>query len=71
MPYGAHRFDAIPCPFFVGLLVAPCVVGFGWILPDANRRGQPGALWARLTIPLSWVAVLAYLVVRAITQPQV
>ena len=36
---------------------------------DADRRGQPGLLWALLTIPLSWVAVLVYLVVRAFNSP--
>ena len=52
------------------LVVAPWVIGFAWVRPDANQRGQPGFLWALLTIPLSWVAVLAYLIVRAITQPR-
>ena len=52
------------------LFVTPWIIGFAWMLPDANRRGQPGFLWALLTIPLSWVAVLAYLIVRAITQPR-
>src|SRR5262249_34967879 len=33
-----------------------------WIWRDANRRGQPGWLWALLTLPLSWVARLAYVV---------
>lgn len=52
------------------LFVAPWIIGFAWVRPDANQRGQPGFLWALLTFPLSWVAVLAYLIVRAITQPR-
>ncbi|MGH3579830.1 MAG: hypothetical protein ACRDU0_20035 [Mycobacterium sp.] len=55
---------------FLAFLVLPWVIGFGFVLTDANRRGQPGWLWALLTIPLSWVAVLAYLVVRALTSPR-
>ncbi len=56
-------------PFLVlvlyALLALPMVIGVIWIRPDANRFGQPGWLWALATIPLNWVAVLAYLVVRA------
>jgi hypothetical protein len=57
-------------PFLVlmlyALLALPTVIGVIWIRPDANRVGQPGWLWALATIPLNWVAVLAYLVVRAL-----
>lgn len=45
----------------------PFIIGVGWVMPDAQRRGQPGWLWAALTLPLSWVALLAYLVVRALS----
>ena len=48
------------------VLVVPCLIGFGYVLPDANRRGQPGWLWALLTVPLGWIALLAYLVVRSL-----
>jgi hypothetical protein len=44
----------------------PILVGFIWIRADADRSGQPGILWAVLTLPFSWLAVLAYLVVRAL-----
>jgi hypothetical protein len=57
-------------PLVACLTVVPWIVGFAYILPDANRRGQPGALWALLTLPLSWLAVLVYLAVRAGTPPR-
>jgi hypothetical protein len=65
MSYGFpfHWFELIPLLF----VLIPVLVGFLWIRPDANTRGQPGLLWALLTLPLNWVAVLAYLVVRAFT----
>jgi hypothetical protein len=62
---------------FVFLLIAvlgailPIVLGFTFVRLDANRIGQPGWLWAFLTIPLGWIAILGYLVVRAITPTQV
>ncbi len=62
---GFHWFDLIPCAFFL----VPILIGFLWMRRDADMRGQPGLLWALLTIPLSWVAVLAYVVVRALTTP--
>lgn len=47
----------------------PWIIGFAWILPDANRRGQPGVLWALITIPLGWLAILGYLIVRGLSRP--
>src|SRR5215813_4642807 len=41
-------------------------IGLVWIWRDATRRGQPGWLWALLTRPLNWVALLAHVVVRAL-----
>ena len=58
---------AVPC--FFGWLI-PIVLGFAYVLPDANRRGQPGVLWAFATIPPSWLANLALLVARALAPPQ-
>lgn len=46
------------------IVFAPVVIGFAWVWPDANRRGQPGWLWALLTIPFNWAALVAYLIVR-------
>lgn len=58
----------------LAFVLLPVILGFTVIRVDANRHGQPGWLWALLTIPLNWLAVLAYLVVRALTgggSPQV
>jgi hypothetical protein len=66
---GLHWYDVLVLIPIVGM-VMPWVIGFVWILPDANRRAQPGVLWALLTIPLSWVAVLVYVVVRSLTSPR-
>ncbi|HEU4782511.1 MAG TPA: hypothetical protein VFS83_04145 [Ktedonobacterales bacterium] len=65
MAVGLHWFDLIPCLFFL----PPILIGFFWMRRDADGRGQPGLLWALLTIPLSWVAVLVYLAVRAFNSP--
>jgi hypothetical protein len=60
---GVHLYDIVPLLLFV----APWIVAFVWVRPDADRRGQPGLLWALLALPLSWLAILAYVVVRAIS----
>ena len=59
--FGFHLFDLV----LVLLFAVPWVIAFAWIRPDANRRNQPGMLWALSSIPLGWWVVLAYLVVRA------
>ena len=48
--------------------LAPVIIGFALAWPDASRRGQPGWLWAILTIPLGWLALIAYVVVRSFSQ---
>lgn len=55
--------------FFVIVYAIPIIVGFTWVRTDANRSGQPGILWALLTIPFGWLAVLVYLAIRAIRTP--
>jgi len=50
----------------VAMWLAPILIGVIWVRDDADRIGQPGWLWALLTIPLGWVAIIAYLVVRAL-----
>lgn len=60
---GVHWYDLI----MLLIVLIPVLIGFLWIRPDADSRGQPGLLWAVLTLPLNWIAVLAYLVVRALT----
>lgn len=64
---GFHWYDLMPLIFFL----IPILIGFLWIRRDADMRSQPGLLWALLTIPLSWIAVLAYLVVRALAPQNV
>ncbi|MGH2485199.1 MAG: hypothetical protein ACRDHE_04205 [Ktedonobacterales bacterium] len=62
------RVLARPAFFIRGLcFFLPFIIGVGWIMPDANRRGQPGWHWAALTLPLSWVAPLASVVARRLT----
>ena len=45
-------------------------IGFTYVRMDANRRGQPGWLWGVLAIPFGWLAILAYVVTRAVTSAQ-
>lgn len=52
------------------IIIAPIVLGFTVVRRDANRVGQPGWLWAILTIPFGWLALLVYGVVRATTRPR-
>ena len=44
----------------------PIVLGFTVVRADANRAGQPGWIWGVLTIPLGWLTILAYVIVRAL-----
>jgi hypothetical protein len=57
--------------FGLVIFIIPIVIGFAYILPDANRRGQPGILWALLAIPFNWTAVIVYLIVRAVQRSPV
>jgi hypothetical protein len=47
----------------------PIIIGLTYVRRDANQRGQPGWLWALASVFLSWLAILAYLIVRAATSP--
>ena len=62
---GLHWYDLI----FVFTTFAPIIVGFFWMWEDANRRRQPGWLWALLTIPFGWLTVVVYLILRGFAQP--
>lgn len=68
------RFGPYMLPFppitTIFTFVVPVLAGALWIWRDANRRGQPGVIWALLTLPLGWFTVLAYLVVRTLQQPR-
>jgi hypothetical protein len=52
--------------FFLIMYLIPIIVGFTWVRVDADRSGQPGILWAVLTIPFGWLSVLVYVALRAI-----
>jgi hypothetical protein len=55
--------------FLVPLLIwtgAPFIIGVTYVRKDADRRGQPGWLWALLTIPLGWIAILGYMIARSL-----
>jgi hypothetical protein len=55
---------AFPCLLGLAFYLIPIIIGFTWVKQDADRSGQPGILWAILTIPLGWLTILAYAVVR-------
>ena len=46
------------------VIISPWFIGFLWMLPDADKHDQPGLIWALVTIPLGWLAVLVYLSLR-------
>ena len=55
--------------FLVPLLIwtgIPFLLGVTYVRTDADRRGQPGWLWALLTIPLGWIVILGYVIVRSL-----
>ncbi len=64
--FGMHWELAIPCGFFLIGWLIPIIVGFTMVRQDADRLGQPGILWAALTIPFGWLAILAYVIVHAV-----
>lgn len=51
---------------FAAMTVVPWAIGFTYLRRDADRRGQPGWLWALLTLPLGWLAILGYLIARSL-----
>ncbi len=56
--------------FLIGFFLGAPIIGFVYIRADADQSGQPGWLWALATVFLSWLAVLAYLIVRALSAGQ-
>ena len=54
--------------FLLGFFLGAPIIGFTYIRNDATQSGQPGWLWAFTTIFMSWIAVLTYLVVRALVR---
>ena len=63
MPLGFHWPELI---VLIVVWILPLIVGFRYVRPDADRIGQPGIVWALLTIPFSWLAIVFYLVVRMV-----
>ena len=61
MPIGIHWPELV---VLILMWALPITIGFRYIRPDADRIGQPGIVWALLTIPFSWLAIVFYLVVR-------
>jgi hypothetical protein len=61
MPLGIHWPELIILLMIWGL---PLIIGFRYVRPDADSLGQPGIIWALLSIPFSWLAILLYVVVR-------
>jgi uncharacterized membrane protein len=57
-----HWYDFI----LIFATIIPILIGLVWVWRDANRRGQPGWLWALLTIPFGWFTIIVYVVVRAL-----
>lgn len=56
--------------FFAIVFLLPIIIGFTAVRSDANRLGQPGWLWAVLSIPLGWLALLVYAILRWFTPPR-
>ena len=48
------------------IFLLPIILGFTVVRADADRMGEQGWVWALLTIPLGWLTILAYVVVRAL-----
>lgn len=63
--FGMH-WELLP---LVAVAIIPILIGVFWMLPDANRHGQPGWLWALLTIPFGWVTIILYALIRVIRYP--
>ena len=51
---------------FVLIFLLPIILGFTVVRADAHRMGEQGWVWALMTIPLGWLTILAYVVVRAL-----
>jgi len=51
---------------FALIFLLPIILGFTVVRIDARRLGEQGWVWALMTIPLGWLTILAYIVVRAL-----
>lgn len=71
-PYFGHAFGlVIYLIFLLFVFLLPIILGFTLVRRDANRLGQPGWLWAALSIPLGWLALLIYAILRWFAVPRV
>ena len=69
---GIYHHPGMPGPYFWAYVIVrlllfvlvPLIIALAYIWRDAQRWGQPGWLWALVAIFLSWVGILAYLIVR-------
>jgi hypothetical protein len=69
MPIIMHPAFVVFLVFFLLIYLVPIIVSFTWVRQDADRIGQPGILWAVLSIPFGWLAVLVYVVLRLVRTP--
>lgn len=51
---------------FALIFLLPIILGFTVVRADARRLGEQEWVWALMTIPLGWLTILAYIVVRAL-----
>jgi hypothetical protein len=47
------------------LWIMPWMLAFTWLRRDARRRRLPGLLWALVTLPLGWLGIVGYLIMRS------
>lgn len=65
---GFHSFfPIVGCSLFLAGWLLPIILGFTAVRADADQHGQPGWLWAVLTIPFGWLTILIYVAIRAST----
>ncbi|HEU0026360.1 MAG TPA: hypothetical protein VFQ25_04530 [Ktedonobacterales bacterium] len=65
--FAIHRAELFGSFLFIAGWLLPVILGFTTVRADADRRGQPGWLWALLTIPFGWLTILIYVAIRAAT----
>ena len=67
---GGFGFSIIWLVFVFVVFLLPIILGFTFVRSDANRIGQPGWLWGVLTIPLGWLPLLIYAILRWFACPR-
>jgi uncharacterized membrane protein len=69
MPIIMHPALVVFLVLLLLIYLVPIIVSFTWVRQDADRIGQPGILWAVLSIPFGWLAVLVYVALRLVRAP--